>query len=121
MTSDDSFETDDSGVKDGILQREEEKKAEYSPEKAKDLERLEKCLSKNKPTTKLNIFNRRSVYINASFNDWAPIEMKTSYEVRTEKAMTGDNELANFIEKSLIGMGSRTKQIKAKRKEENVV
>ena len=37
--------------------------------------------------------------MNTSWTDWMPIILKTSYEVRTEKAMTGDNELENFIEK----------------------
>ena len=34
-------------------------KENMSPAKAKNLERLERCLAKNRPMTKLNLFNRK--------------------------------------------------------------
>ena len=42
--------------------------------------------------------------MNASFNQWNPIEMKTSFEIRTIKTNTRDGELEKFLEKALVGI-----------------
>ena len=59
ITSDDSYMTDDSGVKEEYLDRIEEKKLDMEPEQAKELLNLEKNLEKNRPNQMLNPFFRK--------------------------------------------------------------
>ena len=97
VTSDDSYLTDDSGVKEEYLDRIEEKKLDMEPEDAKNLLYLEKNLEKNRPNQMLNLFLRRQTYIIASFNDWTPLEMKTAFEIKSEKTNTGHGEFKEFL------------------------
>lgn len=59
VTSDDSFETDDSGVIEGYSKMIEEKKLSHTPKKDKQLKKLNKSLADNANNNVLNKFNRR--------------------------------------------------------------
>ena len=49
ITSDDSFETDDSGVKEGYNEKIEEMKLDMDFDKMKEIAVLERSLEKNRP------------------------------------------------------------------------
>ena len=59
ITSDDSFETDDSGVKEGYNDKIEELKMDMEFDKVKEVGVLERCLEKNRPDAMMNRFYRK--------------------------------------------------------------
>lgn len=55
-------------------------------------------LKKNDPL-KINKFGRNQIFVCASFNDWVPQEMKTFFEIETQKKFETDEKLFEFLTK----------------------
>jgi hypothetical protein len=70
------------------LQR--KKKEKPDPE----VQQLEKAMKNKVPKVK-SIFGRKQVFICASFNDWIPIELKSTHEIKLENEK--GNELEEWI------------------------
>ena len=64
----------------------EARKAELPKEKLYDFRILQETLDKNRPKNEINEFDREQVYIVASWNDWIPYPMITSFEQKKIKS-----------------------------------
>ena len=80
-TSDDEFNIDNEGVIDGYNAKVKEL-AENKDEvqKLRD-QTMEQLLEKN-VNKHLNLFGRKQIYVCASFNEWMPVEMQTTMEIK---------------------------------------
>lgn len=105
ITSDDEFQVDDL-----VVMRElDEHMAVKEKNKLDDpeIQQLEKAMKNKVPKVK-SIFGRKQVFICASFNDWIPIELKSTHEIRLESEK--GNELEAWI-KSKDGDLSELKSV----------
>lgn len=59
-----------------------------------EVQQLEKAMKNKVPKVK-SIFGRKQVFICASFNDWIPIELKSTHEIKLENEK--GNELEEWI------------------------
>lgn len=59
-----------------------------------EIQQLEKAMKNKVPKVK-SIFGRKQVFICASFNDWIPIELKSTHEIKLENEKS--NELEAWI------------------------
>lgn len=59
-----------------------------------EVQQLEKAMKNKVPKVK-SIFGRKQVFICASFNDWIPIELKSTHEIKLESEK--GNELEEWI------------------------
>ena len=72
-------------------------------------------MDKNRPMSQVNEFGRDQVYIVASFNDWFPFTLTTSFEMKKRKSE--GIELNKWIAKQIKG----NIPMKGKKKEDNIV
>ena len=93
-TSDDDFEEDTTGVMSQFHKKIVTKLKARTKEEKKEAMKLQKLLDKNVPKT-VSHFKRKQVFICASFNDWVPVELKTTHEIKLER-QKGD-QLQNYL------------------------
>ena len=117
-TSEDEFQVDDEGIKGQlhgfVNEQREEHKAEAANPKGGDLARLVQSLKQNEPLGHKNVFGRDEVYLVASFNEWQPIALQTTHEIKTKRSKGAD------LETWLAKLTDKTK-LKSKKDSENVI
>lgn len=112
-TSDDEFSTDNEGVIEGYNAKIKEMEENKPPEQKLRDDMLQQLLDKN-VNKHLNLFGRKQIYVCASFNEWMPIEMQTTAEIKQRKDKHEDT-LKEMDPKKLA------KLAKSKKKEENMI
>ena len=70
---------------------------------------------KNKVPKVKSIFGRKQVFICASFNDWIPIELKSTHEIKLE------NEKGNELEAWIKSKEGDLSELKSANDEENLL
>lgn len=96
-TSEDSYSTDNSVVKEEYNKRLKRQIDERTNQQKAEIELLQKTLDKNRMEHEKNQFGRVNVFLVASFADWQPIQMHTYFECKTKK--TKKWELVEWLEK----------------------
>lgn len=61
----------------------------------------------------LNLFQRKQIYVVASFNDWVPIEMQTTNEIKQRVSKGAELETMNAKQLAKLG--------KSKKKDDNII
>jgi len=111
QTSDDEFRVDDLVLLQ-YNKRQTEKQEEISAEEKQRDQKLEEALSRTRYATK-SAFGRKQVFLCCSANDWIPIEMKTAFEMKLERAKGED--LPSFLERN------KGKKLLSSQKADNVM